>query len=191
MYLFQRILLLCCVSLLATNLWAANNDDEELNINKPGTSLMDLLKDRKASELVIAEEPFSLPATTQFHQWTSFDSEMAFAGNRFYLALDSLSQGETDGIFRYAVKIVTRSGAENIRFEGLHCLYSVYRVYAFGNPDGTWLKASNQQWRDIVRNVHNGYAASLYDSFCRTTGRQDLAKIKANFKRGEYDLVPQ
>jgi hypothetical protein len=191
MTLFQRLLGIGCISLAVSHGVASDHANENLPINKTKRSLRDWFDPTSATEKVLTEDPFSLPTSTHYTQWVPFESGLRSTNNRFYLALDSLMQGKTDRIFRYAVKLVTRSGVENIRFEGLSCEYKAYRVYAFGNPDGTWIKASQPKWHDIVRNIHNDYAAALFDVFCRTTGQHSIEKIQKQFKsNATYDLAP-
>ena len=188
MTLFQR-LFIACLSLVVAHVFA-HSSHEHLTIEKTERSLWGVFSDNSGGEIV-SEDPFSLPASTQYEVWVPLDAGLTSANNRFYLALDSLTQGKTDRIFRYAVKLVSHSGVENLRFEGLSCKYKAYRVYAFGNPDQTWLRATLPRWQDIVRNIHNDYAATLFDVFCRSTGEQTIEKIKTQLKSGRtYDFVP-
>ena len=55
---------------------------------------------------------------------------------RYYVDWGSVSAGE-DRIVRYVLVARSRSGTENVTFEGLRC-QGEYRVYAVGRPDGGW-----------------------------------------------------
>jgi hypothetical protein len=156
--------------------------NESLPIHTPKMSLRDWFDPSVTTDKLLTEEPFSLPTSTHYTQWVPFEP-VSPSTHRFYLALDSVTQGETDRIFRYAIKLVSRHGVENLRFEGLSCEYRAYRPYAFGSVDGTWSKATQPKWQAIARNVRNDYAAALFDVFCRTDS-ENIEKIKQRFKKG-------
>lgn len=174
--LFQKLLWIVCGSVISLNLVAK---DETAGSDR---SVFDVFKGISAENVIITEDDFSLPKLNENTKWKTFDAGIESRDNRFYLALDTLSQGKRDQLFRYAVKFVTPGGAENIRFEALDCLLRVYKVYAFGNPDGSWTPAASPHWQDIVRQVRNGYQAELYDAFCRDTKVQSIEEIKRKFQ---------
>lgn len=147
-------------------------------------TVLDVFRGSSTEELTFAEDDFSFPDLNAQTKWVAFDAGIHSRNNRFYLAIDSLTQGKNDRIFRYAVKFITPGGAENIRFEGLECLLKVYKVYAFGNPEGTWTKASSPHWQDIVRHVRNGYQAELYDTLCKNSERLSIEEHRRKFEEG-------
>ena len=67
---------------------------------------------------------------------------------RYYVDWGSVSAGE-DRIVRYVLVARSRSGTENVTFEGLRC-QGEYRVYAVGRPDGGW-GGRPSEWRPIPR----------------------------------------
>lgn len=75
---------------------------------------------------------------------------------KFFIDPQSVSVG-TDGVVRYTLVARSRSGAENVSYEGMHCQNVSYKVFAFGN-DGRWA-ARQSEWRRIeprsVQRWHN------------------------------------
>ncbi len=83
--------------------------------------------------------------------------------NRFMLDESTLSIGKDD-VVRYVLVIQAEGGAETVTFEGIHCHSGKYRIYAFGQPDGTWTPARNDDWRIIA--AIQPRAALLENYFC-------------------------
>ncbi|MSQ64373.1 MAG: hypothetical protein EXR33_11180 [Betaproteobacteria bacterium] len=75
---------------------------------------------------------------------------------RFFIDPQSVSLG-ADGAVRYTLVARSRSGAENVSYEGMRCDGS-YRVFAIGN-DGGWSVIRQSEWRRIeprsVQRWHN------------------------------------
>jgi hypothetical protein len=83
---------------------------------------------------------------------------------RFYIDGGSLSVGK-DRIIRYVLVARSRSGANNVSFEGLNCQTNEYIVYAIGTQ-GKWVTRTNQ-WRSIeVRSVDRWHNALRSEYFC-------------------------
>ncbi|WP_035054755.1 CNP1-like family protein [Andreprevotia chitinilytica] len=127
------------------------------------------------------EKPFTKPDLKTLKQWAPFRVNYTSRQNVFELALDSLALGE-DKIIRYAVSVsVKDSKVRNIRYEGIACDNNQYRVYAYGNPDGTWAEAE-QTWKPVlVSQTRNAYQGALYDEFCGLTGVKKVADIVKGF----------
>jgi hypothetical protein len=87
-------------------------------------------------------------------------------GRRYFIDSDSISIGK-DGVARYTLVMKSPGGSENVAHEGIHCKTNRYRYYAFGRPDGTWVKARNDEWRSFEvqdKTRHYGVLFSYY--FC-------------------------
>lgn len=56
-----------------------------------------------------------------------------------------------DRIVRYVVVARSPSGVENVRFEGIRCP-GEYRIYAVGQPDGSW-GGQPAQWRPVPKDA--------------------------------------
>lgn len=178
-----------CVYLLTCMMSATTLFADELKTDPQ--SVFALFRDIPADQLQIAEDAFQLPDMTNQAQWVAFDAGFSSKANHFFIALNTLSRGKDDGIFRYTVKIITARGVENSRFEGLNCLLRMYKVYAFGNNDGSWTKATKPLWQNIERHVRNDYHATLFDTMCRSGSSQSIEKIQRQFLYGDrYDFIP-
>lgn len=175
----QKIVLIVCGMIISLSLIA---DEKVISQQAEKKTVFDVFRGISAEELTFVEDGFSLPVLNAQTRWVAFDAGLHSRANRFYLAIDNVNQGKKDRIFRYVVKFVTPGGAENIRFEGLQCLLKVYKVYAFGNPDGTWVNSTSPHWQDIERHVRNGYQAELYDAFCQDNKRRTIEQIRRQFE---------
>lgn len=80
----------------------------------------------------------------------------ADAGRTYYLDPKSLSVG-ADGVTRYTVVIVSRTGAKNVLFEGIRCDTREYKTYAYGALDNTLRALSEARWAPI-----SGRGATVY-----------------------------
>lgn len=87
--------------------------------------------------------------------------------NRFYIDPVSVSVGK-DGVVRYTVVIEAAGGARTVNYEGLRCETRERRLYAFGQPDGTWIENQGAGWAAVHKQqhkMHNGYQAVLFDEY--------------------------
>ena len=106
-----------------------------------------------------------LPPTPKAENLVEFNVSSA-TRNRHFVDTASISVGE-DKVVRYTVVIEAVGGARNVAFEGLRCATGERRLYAYGQPDGTWSKARNAQWEDIKFRSLLSYHKALYeDYFC-------------------------
>jgi hypothetical protein len=106
-----------------------------------------------------------LPPTPKAENLVEFNVSSA-TRNRHFVDTASISVGE-DKVVRYTVVIEAVGGARNVAFEGLRCATGERRLYAYGQPDGTWSKARNAQWEGIKFRSLLSYHKALYeDYFC-------------------------
>lgn len=87
--------------------------------------------------------------------------------NRFYIDPASVSVGK-DNVVRYTVVIESSGGARTVNYEGLRCDTRERRLYAFGQPDGTWIESQGSSWIAVHKQehkMHNGYPAVLFDEY--------------------------
>lgn len=86
--------------------------------------------------------------------------------NRYFIDASSL-RVDADGVVRYSLVVRSKTGVENVSFEGMRCDAKEWKAYAFGRPDGTWSADPNAQWQPIVWRSSNGYRFELFsDYFC-------------------------
>jgi hypothetical protein len=86
---------------------------------------------------------------------------------KFFIDPKALSVG-TDGVVRYTLVARSRSGAENVSYEGMRCEYGTYRVYAFAN-DGRWATMQSD-WRQIEPRSVQRWHNELYLRYFCTNG---------------------
>lgn len=68
-------------------------------------------------------------------------------GFRFYIDRTTLGVAK-DGVVRYVLVARSTEAAQNVTYEGLRCQSAENRVFAVGQPDGTWVTARSS-WRPI------------------------------------------
>lgn len=86
---------------------------------------------------------------------------------RFFIDPQALSVGE-DGVVRFTLVARSRSGAENVSYEGMRCETGMYRVYAYAN-DGRW-SATQSDWRRIEPRAIQRWHNELYLRYFCTQG---------------------
>ena len=85
----------------------------------------------------------------------------AAEGFRFFIDRTTLAVAK-DGVVRYVLVARSSEGVRNVTYEGLRCPSAENRVFALGEPDGTWVTARSA-WRAISAPRH----LALYrDFFC-------------------------
>ncbi len=88
---------------------------------------------------------------------------------KFFADLTSI-RVDPDGVVRYSVVARSRSGAENVTFEGIHCEAQEYKVYAYGSTDGKWTPPRDPKWQSITSINKNDTRFSLYRYYICPTG---------------------
>ncbi len=88
------------------------------------------------------------------------------ASQSFSIDAASVSVG-VDGVIRYTLVASSDAGARNISYEGIRCQSYEKKLYAFGQPDGSWTRSRRDQWERITTNaVNRQHAALAKDYFC-------------------------
>ncbi len=86
--------------------------------------------------------------------------------NRYFVDAESIGIG-ADEVIRYTVVIEAAGGARNVSYEGMRCTTGERRLYAYGQPDGSWSKARNAAWEGIQFRSQTAYPRALFDDvFC-------------------------
>lgn len=84
----------------------------------------------------------------------------------FAVDANSLTLG-ADGVIRYTLVASSPSGAKSISHEGIRCTSFEKKIYAFGQPDGSWTRSRKDKWEPIRSNAANRqHAALAQDYFC-------------------------
>ena len=110
--------------------------------------------------------------------------------NHYFVDPASLSS-EADGVVRYTMVIEAAGGARNVSFEGMRCASGEWKLYAFGRPDGEWVRNKYARWSGIKDRQANSYHRELfYHYFCTVDGVGELKVIRralsdGGIRRGE------
>lgn len=125
-----------------------------------------------------------LPAYPRAENLVEFNVSSA-TRNRHFVDTASISVGG-DKVVRYTVVIEAAGGARNVLFEGMRCATGERRLYAYGQPDGTWSKARDAGWEDIKMRSLLSYRKALYeDHFCPDgINVRNAAEAVRTLKRG-------
>lgn len=139
------------VALLCVSLPAQAQSGFEEDFNDTGKTWQEI-----AIQLPAAPKPENL-----FEFYVSETATQSFA-----IDGKSVSVGN-DGVVRYTLVSRSRSGAENISYEGIRCESFEKKLYAFGRPDGSWSRSRRDQWERITGTISNRqHAALARDYFC-------------------------
>ena len=107
---------------------------------------------------------------------------------RVYIDPESLTIGD-DGVVRYALVIVSSSGAWNTSFEGILCNKAEYRRYAYGSGR-QWHQLDGSPWRRVIEDGRDGYRYTLYEDYLCDMGgpNPDVSEIlrRIRYKRDSY-----
>ncbi len=97
---------------------------------------------------------------------------------------------DTDGVVRYTVIARSKSGVENVSFEGIHCEKREFKVYALGTIDRTWSPQLNQKWARIEKKKDNDLRNSLRHYYLCPRGfpRRNAYETVLVLKRGRPDF---
>ena len=111
------------------------------------------------------EQAAQLPPYPKAENLVEFNVSSA-TRHRHFVDTASISVGE-DKVVRYTVVIEAAGGARNVSFEGMRCATGERRLYAYGQPDGSWSKARNAGWEGIkLRSLLSYHKALFEDHFC-------------------------
>ncbi len=104
-----------------------------------------------------------LPAPPKAENLVEF-TVSSIASHRYYVDTASISVGQ-DKVVRYTVVVDAAGGARNVSFEGIRCETRERRLYAYGQPDGSWSKARNAGWENLKRRSLLSYHKPLFEEF--------------------------
>lgn len=129
------------------------------------------------------ETAMVLPAAPQATGLLPF--EVATTATQIF-AIDAKSISiSADGVIHYTLVAQSRSGAENISYEGIRCQTFEKKLYAFGHKDGSWSLSRRDQWEPIMGSaVNRAHMALAQDYFCQNKSvAGDAAAILDRLKR--------
>lgn len=96
-----------------------------------------------------------------------------------------------DGVVRYTLLARSAAGAENVTYEGIRCKAGIYKIYAYGRADGSWVSRASD-WRPIEpRSVQRWHHALWRDYFCpQRVPIFDVAEGIDALRRGGHPNAP-
>lgn len=97
----------------------------------------------------------------------------------YYIDTASLSTEHADNVVRYTLVIRSRSGAENLFFEGMRCSAYEYKIYAFGSK-GKLRPVRKPVWRVINSSRRSHFRKALSEYIC---------EIKPSGKNGRQEIL--
>lgn len=102
--------------------------------------------------------------------------------------LDQVTVGEEDRVVRYVLVLRSRSGAQNVFYEGMRCPTREYRTYAYG-MQGKW-RERDADWIQIDQGVMGRYREFLHDRLlCEPGGRYlPEEEIRQRLRYGRSDV---
>ena len=109
-----------------------------------------------------AESEVQMPAFPVAARLVEFEKGNG-SGFRFYIDPATLSVGK-DRVVRYVLVARSQDDAQSVSYEALRCDTADYRVYAFGQRDGTWTRARTS-WRPLSSAQPRQYIL-FTDYFC-------------------------
>lgn len=116
--------------------------------------------------------------------------------NTFLVDTSTISVG-ADSVVRYVLVIRSRSGAENVTFEGIRCATGERRLYAIGQQGRSWTAARESAWSPISFNTYNRAQAALaQDYFCDgpapvINAEEALRRLKRGGARGTNPVLDE
>lgn len=129
------------------------------------------------------EQAAELPAFPSPAQLTELPQQPADAALTILMDIDSVAVGE-DGVVRYTLALRSRTGAQNIFYEGIRCGTREWKTYAYGR-DGSW-RENQTDWQPLTRMGAGAYRHALYDHYlCERFGsRLENKEIKRRLRYG-------
>ncbi len=94
----------------------------------------------------------------------SFPVAVTGTSYEFFIDGKSISVGR-DGIVRYTAVVRSRSGAENVLFEGINCLGGEYKTYAYGQLKKVFRRLKAPQWQDLTTGGVMAYRDEVYRQY--------------------------
>jgi hypothetical protein len=107
----------------------------------------------------------------------------------FEVAIDatSIDIGQ-DGVIRYVMVARSRSGGENISFEGIRCETRERKSYAIGKADKTWGTVRTPVWTGYAANLRSHHNELAREYFCPRLARVSSVKEALNnIRRGGFE----
>ncbi len=135
-------------------------------LNRDGRSFADI-PEEEIEEYEWKEGKVELPPYPEDGDLVEFEVDGGNESFRYFLDEKSLSVGD-DEVVRYTLVVRSKTGAENIFFEGMRCGAREYKIYAFGTGKGKLTPYRNPRWQAVRLGGLMRYRLDLLDHYlCR------------------------
>lgn len=124
---------------------------------------------QNAEEYEWAEEKVDLPEFPLKERMLKIEFNRIDTRFDYFIDPETLSVGE-DGVVRYVILLRSKSGTENIMFEGIRCTQREYKTVAFGTADAKFRPLKSAAWKDIPNTGNNWYRYDLWERFLCVSG---------------------
>ncbi|MES9936954.1 MAG: CNP1-like family protein [Sedimenticola sp.] len=139
-------------------------------------------------DFVWKEGEVALPDFPKEENLLEFDVDSSGPGTRFSYFIDkeSLSIGEVDSVVRFTLVVRSRTGGQNVTYEGIRCNIREYKSYAFGNGKGEWRKARKPLWKEFRRSDYTQYRFALWKYYLCDRGTEQPHPIDDMLRAIKY-----
>lgn len=183
MLLFRTILanILFLIALTASSsVLSSNADNADLDDESYDDGIPDSYWDKPEDDE--PEKPVDLPVYPLEKNLLSVDMDLNLFPYTVFIDETSLTVSE-DQVIRYTVVLRSKSGAENIFYEGVRCTQHMMQRVAYGSAD-RFVRAQNTKWRYIRKSKQDRYIDHLVNEFfCPFPGRDARAEILRKLRR--------
>jgi hypothetical protein len=125
------------------------------------------------------EGEWNLPQLPSEESLLEFSVDQSKGRFTYFIDKNSLSISEKDGVVRYTLVVRSRTGANNIIYEGMRCPTREYKSYAYGNGRGEWRQARRPSWRPIYESGAGSYRFDLWNHYlCTITESRRLPTVE-------------
>lgn len=174
---FPARLLLCALLLQAGPSSAADSDDDVYKEDAI-RSYVDTLEEAAEPE----EQKLVIPPYPREKDLLEVDIDRYGYPYRLFIDAASLSVGD-DRIVRYTALLRSKTGVDNVSYEGIRCPRHEYKRYAYGSG-GKFYPATAGDWTRIHQTRQDLYREVLANSyFCPLPTGDQTAVIIARLKR--------
>jgi hypothetical protein len=130
----------------------------------------------------VSEQALVLPSYPRSDALLQIEVNSKDSSFSYWIDPASISVSD-DRIVRYTMLMRSRTGVENVVYEGLRCDKRQYRRYAYGS-DGVFQPVTGSDWKFVRKIPRDRYRAFLLDNYFCPLPRDDYAnKLREKLRR--------
>ncbi|MCB1760567.1 MAG: hypothetical protein KDI68_12405 [Gammaproteobacteria bacterium] len=104
---------------------------------------------------------------------------------RFFIDPKTLRVADND-VVHYVLLLRSRSGAENLMYEGIRCQTGDYKTFAYGTRGGKFKALQNPRWKEITETSNNWFRAELKRGYFCNPHRLNAVTAESILSRIEH-----